>query len=1071
MSGLMRFNRLGSDEGLPSLGVFAIAQDSDGLMWFGTRAGLARYDGRRVRTYVSDPRVPGSLPGNDVTALAVDRSGGLWVGTEGGLRKYDRDTDTFVKVGADTGQKDAKKDAEKEAESPAARPISTLFVDSRNRLWIGFATGVGLMDVKTGAFQLVDGFAESGLAGAAEQSDGKLLFCLRGEGVSVYDPVKRQEMGVWHDQPGSLYKMPSTDVTSVLVDARGRIWIGTGDAGVVLIENGKLTSFRHDGRNLSSLADDGINVIASGPRGTVWVGTERGGLHRYNEKGGFIRHPGAATEPDRLSGSFVGSAHMSRDGVMWIGTLSDGVSYFDALSLDLTHYTTRTIAITAITEDAQDPKYLWFGPEPEEAGGLYRVNRETGEYSIYKALPSPQGDLIELQQVWITSVHSDAKGTLWFGTHVKGLIEYRRGENIAIQHKVAREDDWGTVQSILANPDGSFWLGTWGEGLVYFNPATRKLEHNVVSASDPGSVTSDYIYSVVRDRQDPSILWVGTAQGGLDRFDARTRKVTPFQHDPLDATTIANDNVLTSYQDKAGRTWIGTYGGGLNQLDVETGRFTRYSGGNFPATVYGILEDSKGRLWIPSTGGLRVFDPATGIVTSYVGRDGLQSDDFGQGGAYRGASGTFFFGGVNGVTALDPEKVQPDTFAPPALLTGFTVFGEPRPVGRQVELSYRDSVIAFHFAAPAYADPRRVQFEYQLQGLHDRWIATDQPSVTYTNIGRGDYVFRVRAKGRHGAVGKALEIPVLVEPPPWLTWWAYAVYGVAGVLAIVGLFAYQRRKVRLLQQHHRLEAVERDLALTGAVQAGFLPEEEVVTADRFGLVGVLRAADKCSGDWWWHEQVSGTRHLIAVGDVTGHGPGPAMVTAAVSTTFRVARDGWQAGPLEFLQVANDQVIKVGRGRYLMHLTMVELDTATGEVTLYGVGGLPAICLMSDKLRAISARGTPLGTPKFEVASASVTISPGDRIMLLTDGIPEIQVDKRLPLGIRNLTRLYQKTSTMPLPEAAGALLSAAQQANGLRAQEDDWTLVIAEWSTARRDPRAISAPPGRQASGSWQAGS
>src|SRR5690606_2801400 len=96
-----------------------------------------------------------------------------------------------------------------------------------------------------------------------------------------------------------------------------------------------------------------------------------------------------------------------------------------------------------------------------------------------------------------------------------------------------------------------------------------------------------------------------------------------------------------------------------------------------------------------------------------------------------------------------------------------------------------------------------------------------------------------------------------------------------------------RERLRRVEREGRLALVEQELQLTGAVQSGFLPDNNEISTGNAQIVGFYKPADTCSGDWWWHAQLGPTRHLVMVGDVTGHGPGPAMVTAAVATAFHV----------------------------------------------------------------------------------------------------------------------------------------------------------------------------------------
>jgi ligand-binding sensor domain-containing protein/serine phosphatase RsbU (regulator of sigma subunit) len=1043
--GPLRFNRLGSDEGLPSLGIFAIAQDRDGFMWFGTRTGLARYDGERMRLFVHDPDKPSSLPNNDVTALAVDAAGKLWVGTAGGLRVYDRSTETF---------KPATPAAQGAQALAAGEAIGVLHADSKNRLWVGPTKGgVVLVDTRTGAARALGVLRESGLQAVAERADGIVVLGSRGEGVLFFDPQAGRTIARHTAEADSGLRLPSSEVAALFIDRRGRLWIGTAEDGVAIVEGDRVVRYRHRDAEPRSLSDDGVTTIFGGPGGSVWVGTKAGGLNQFDEQtGGFIRHAGDPAELDRLSDAWVTTASASRDGVIWIGTLSAGVNFFDALALELRYYRSGGTAITALAEDAKQPRYLWMGTGAGmERGGLYRLDRETGAYTLRKRL-GPETDPVLLDQHWITQLYSDPKGTLWIGTHGSGLLEYRPDGDLLIAHRATEgESGAGDVQAILPDPGGRLWLGTWGEGLARLDPRDDNAEFFPHDPADEVSLSSSYVYTVVRDTRDPKILWVGTAEGGLNRFDTSSGTAVRHVRDDNRSNSISNNNVLSIHQDPTGQLWIGTYGGGLNRFDPKKGAFKRYDRPEHPTTVYGILQDPSGALWLTTEGsGLHVLDPRTDRMIGYSARDGVQADEFAQGGYHRGASGTFYFGGVNGVTALVPERVRPDGFAPPLLLTGFRIFDEPRALGSgEIELSYSDAVVSFQFASPAYADPHRVKYEYQLVGLHDRWIATDQGSVTYTNLDPGDYTFHVRAIGRHGAASSSpLTVPLHVSPPPWRTWWAYALYVLGLVLVALAVLRYQKRKITFIRQQNRLETVENELKLTAAVQTGFLPESNLVRDGSFGLVGVYRPAEQCGGDWWWHERINGY-HVIAVGDVTGHGPGPAMVTASVSTTFRVMRQIWQdSGPIEFLRVANDQVVKSGRGEYLMQLTVAQFDPERGKLTFYSAAGFPALCIHEGTVRVVTTPGVPLGTAAFDVSVREVDVAPGDRFMLLSDGIPEIETKNGRRLGLRNVIKVYQESATLPLDRAADRLLGAATQANPPGEQEDDWTFVMAEWDRA-----------------------
>src|SRR5207302_1954692 len=125
---------------------------------------------------------------------------------------------------------------------------------------------------------------------------------------------------------------------------------------------------------------------------------------------------------------------------------------------------------------------------------------------------------------------------------------------------------------------------------------------------------------------------------------------------------------------------------------------------------------------------------------------------------------------------------------------------------------------------------------------------------------------------------------------------------------------------------------------------------------------------------------------------TGHGPGPAMVTAAVAAAFRVQSADSSKNPIARFEAVNREVRTVARGKYQMMLSAIELNADTGVFKFYSAGGLPVFALhRSGKAKAYAACGTPLGTPKLEIGTTEGRLNPEERLLVMTDGLPEIEV--------------------------------------------------------------------------------
>jgi sigma-B regulation protein RsbU (phosphoserine phosphatase) len=210
---------------------------------------------------------------------------------------------------------------------------------------------------------------------------------------------------------------------------------------------------------------------------------------------------------------------------------------------------------------------------------------------------------------------------------------------------------------------------------------------------------------------------------------------------------------------------------------------------------------------------------------------------------------------------------------------------------------------------------------------------------------------------------------------------------------------------------------------------------------------VYRPADACGGDWWWHEPLSGGRHVVMVGDVTGHGPGPAMVTAAVATAFRVLIENGLDDVTHALELLNREVLRVARGKYHMTMAALEIDEATGQWILYSAGAPPILTLgQSGKHKVHFCAGAPLGTETgFETGRVEGQLEPSDRILIYTDGIPEIALANGGVFGMRRFAQLFERTHGQTLRDAAAAIVLHADQSNGGQRQADDWTFAMIEW--------------------------
>jgi len=822
----MQFGRLGGDNGLSAGGVMAIVQDRQGFLWFGTEDGLDRYDGYELRHHVHDRTRASTLPNNWVSALDVDAGGTLWVGTVGGgILGLDPNTGSFKSLPLIAGIPPVG----------SQEKVRALHVDRHDLLWIG-TRGAGLIAIDR-AHRTSKHF---GRAGAPEMTLGSdsvlslledragMLWVGTSVGLDRLDPATGHVSG----QAAMLAQLPAKSpgdsaVNALLEDTQGELWIGT-NAGLVRREgsSGTVTVYRNNPADALSLPSDRIQTMFEDDAHRLWIGTSAG-LALFDRSAGrfaVYRHNPAdvATLPD----DNVISIYEDRGGLLWIGTKAGGVAKWNSRSWSFGHQAHESSNggeagnVAAFALDGSGT--LWIS---NLGAGLEAIDREQGKTRLYHHLPADPGSLPDDRVMALTVDH---EGTLWAGTMNAGLGRFDRNTQRFTTYRFDPQDPTSLgaagVMSLLEDSRDRIWVGTFGGGVSLLNRATGRFTRYPTDPANPLTPSHDRATALAEDRSGR--IWVGTDGAGLGLLDPVTGQMTRFAHDPRNAHTLSADTVYAVRVDDRGRVWVGTRGGGLDEvvgsaLDPATVRFRNFSesDGLPNTTIYGIEPDSNGRLWLSTNRGLSRFDPETHEARNFRRSHGLQGDEFNFGAHYRSPDGELFFGGPNGYNAFLPERLQFNDSAPPVVLTSFLKLNEPSPTTvphehlRNIALGYRDDIVSFEFAALDFASPEDNRYSYMLEGFDKGWVeAGSKHRVTYTNLAGGNYTFRVRAANSDGKWNEAgLAIPMVVDPAPWATPWAYAGYILGLGLVIFSVWNYQSKKLRREALYaHRLEQDVRD---------------------------------------------------------------------------------------------------------------------------------------------------------------------------------------------------------------------------------------------------------------------
>ena len=282
--------------------------------------------------------------------------------------------------------------------------------------------------------------------------------------------------------------------------------------------------------------------------------------------------------------------------------------------------------------------------------------------------------------------------------------------------------------------------------------------------------------------------------------------------------------------------WIATREG-LNVYDTRRHVFLDLSSvaeakGNFIAA---ITEDQERNMWVSTSRKvIRVTVASDGKGSylfdsrAYNSEDGLQNCDFNQRSIKTLHNGIIAIGGLYGVNVFAPDHIRYNKMLPNVMFTGLSLFDEAVKVGQSyggrvliekelndvenVEFDYKQNIFSVSFASDNYNLPEKTQYMYKLEGFNNDWLTLPLGvhNVTFTNLAPGKYVLRVKAINSDGYVGiKEATLGIVVNPPFWMSWWAYLLYAVGLVIV---LFLARYRMLKREREKFHLQQIENEVA-------------------------------------------------------------------------------------------------------------------------------------------------------------------------------------------------------------------------------------------------------------------
>ncbi|WP_027707713.1 hybrid sensor histidine kinase/response regulator transcription factor [Zooshikella ganghwensis] len=794
----INFKNLNVSEGLSQNTINDIVQDRQGFIWIATNDGLNRFDGFDVKIYRNDKENPLSISNNVIKTLLVDKDGKLWIGTLGGLNKYNPVSDSFEYF-------------INEQNNPESNKVFSLSEGRDGIIWVGTKSNfLYSFNSKTKSYKLhhlPGNNTKEIISQVLEDELGRLWV---GTYNGLYNLNKDFSLRKYYQfYYGESNNKLSKIINSLLsVDGRN-IFVGTSD-GLYLLDTkeGIYKSFFSENNGLSS---NRIEALFKVDAERILVGTSQG-LNLFNRKNsGFISYSQSNDVKQALNDSYITSIFQDGTGMLWVGTFEGGVNLININSLEFGLYNSdidkkECLSNNSIYNIIKSSKGdVWVSAYD---GGFHKISLSEGK-CVWFSHDHSDDKSISSNKIAPTGLFEDSKGDIWIGTLGKGLNRLPKGSNNFIRYLPDKNNkdaiSSGAVRSIVEDNKGNLWMGTDGGGLTRYDYKTDTFSNYLYKKDTPNSISSPYVFDIeINDNE----LWIGTENGGLDYYDIETNTFKNFGN-----SYGIKSAIFSIKDDGEGNLWLGTAGSGLIKFNKSNQQAKYYTvdDGLPNNTIYKILIDKKGLLWLATNYGIARFDPNTEKSINYTVDDGLQGNEFNVGGFYDKKNNELLFVGSNGFNIFNPDLITRDNHKPNTVITNFLLFNKPAnhlfqksiKLLNKIELDYHQNIFSFEFAGLHYASPKRNQYQYKLEGFDADWLHTGAKRriATYTNLDPGVYQFKVKSSNHHGVWGEEKQVQVVIKPPLWLTWWAKMIYTLLIIVIPFSIYGYRTRSLR---RHARL---------------------------------------------------------------------------------------------------------------------------------------------------------------------------------------------------------------------------------------------------------------------------
>lgn len=711
------------------------------------------------------------LPSNAVSDIYQDQKGFMWFSTNNGLARYDgNQMKVYLQDSAYASSSD--------------RRVKRITEDKDFKyMWIYTASETFYcLDMTTG--HLVDYLSEAKGWRAQERplhftqsklqenglfymwgpKDGGLIVDYRDGNFKVkhlsakeMEAIlpKLQDVKMADKQLVQKWKVPNG---RVLTDNKGGKWIYNNTGILRKVVGDSLITLRLLPNETNYIDYERFNIVEDN-HGLVWISTYGKGLfvfnHDLNQGQHFVANEKG--ESPIASNYLLCITADRRDGV-WVSAEYGGVSHLQVMdkgvvrifpngreNLDLSN-------VVRMVKKQRDGSVM----VGTRDGCLYHYSADMAQMLVKSHFDSNIYSVVEMPQ-----------GRMWIGTRGKGIYGI---PGLDFKNK--------KVFCLKPDDRGRMWIGTFGEGLSVAIPRGEGYEVRTFFAD---SVGLNEVRCLAIDRK--GMLWGGTS-GGLfcvdpTRFAADGKGLRVYKR---------GSEIHDMLVDRQGRLWLMVPGEGLVCMQDGNFRILDASQGLINNMVQSVVETEDGNLWVSTQQGVSCWKAKDNSFDNYLFSRVMMGNVYNENSAVCLDDGRVLLGGNYGLTIINPSRISHVKGQTSVVFTS-------HPYSDEMTLSYEERSPKINFSTLDYSDVNNVKYTYWLEGYDSSWsVPSPTPWVNYQNLPFGSYRLHVKASYSDGIWGKESVLDISVEPPFYLSVWAWVFYALFLTVVIVMVVKSIREK-------------------------------------------------------------------------------------------------------------------------------------------------------------------------------------------------------------------------------------------------------------------------------------